>query len=241
MNQEGCVVEKRVREAIGVVLIILVVGSACQAGLVFRMTADQTTLLVGETVTVHVWAWADDPCAVAGNGLGLWQMDLDVVETDGPGVVKITDTAGVADIDLIAPAPLDGFFSGWDPCTVNQPVSGEARQLTVLTTASSSDTGVGTGDGDINNPANWAGNEIFSFQIEAMTPGTATYTLKDDGGAGFLGDLVDGDTQFDGFFDVPGSDRLFTVLPEPGTLALVATVGVIACRRRQRSKRIASS
>ncbi len=202
------------------------------AELIFKMTADQgdlghpiTALEIGEKVNVHVWAWVNDVIAEPNNGLDTWQMDLDV---DNTGVIQITKTGDVADITLIAPDP-DMEWSGWDESSVNSPITGEAREVVVTQqiTGAPSYTGVSEY------------SEIFSFQVEAIGVGTAIYTLKDDGGELFLGILADG-TEFDYnidpdsvYFDAPSSDNVFTVVPEPGSLLIMAFMAGFALRSRK--------
>jgi hypothetical protein len=209
------------------------------AELIFKMTADQgdlghpiTALEIGEKVNVHVWAWVNDAIAEPDNGLDTWQTDLDV---DNTGVIQITKTGDIADITLIAPDP-DMDWSGWDELSVNNEgdpyfgATGEVREVVVIqkNVGAASYTGVG------------GYSEIFSFQIEALGAGTATYTLKKNFPGGlFLGILADG-TEFDYdanpasvYFDAPSSDNVFTVVPEPGSLLIMAFMAGFALRSRK--------
>jgi hypothetical protein len=203
--------------------------------LVFKMTADKTVLSPGEETTVHVWAWIYTPAGIEKphNGLDTWQLDLSVDNTD---VIQIVG------INLLAPDP-DPVWSGWDHASLNNPVTGEVREVVVSQqiVGAPSDIGVGIDD-NIDNHANYS--EIFNLTIRAQTvpfAQMATYTLMDDGGGLFYGAIADG-TEFEN--DSPsafggvdfygaGSDNVFTVVPEPGTFVLLATAAAFAIRRRR--------
>lgn len=210
------------------ILICLAIASPCSANLLkFKMVSDNTELLIGETATVSVQAWIDSDYGTAGNGLDTWALDLDV---DTSGVIGITETDGEADIDLIAPDP-DFMWSGWNSSSINSPVTGEAREIAVsqVSVGASSDTGIG------------GYSELFSFQVEALAEGTATYTIKDDGGGLFFAFLADGiwfenDIFADGgvYFDAAASDNVFTVVPEPCSLIIMSGLSLVALRRRRR-------
>ncbi len=217
-----------------VALSILFFNAVSSAAIVFKMTCDVgdlghpiTGLEIGEKVNLHVWAWVDDSRADTYNGLDTWQMDMDV---DNTGVIQITKTGGVANITLIAPDP-DLDYSGWDEASVNLGTTGEVREVTVIqkVIGAPSYTGVG------------GYSEIFSLQIEALSVGTATYTLKKNFPSGlFLGILADG-TEFDYdvnpssvYFNATGSEHVFTVVPEPGSLLIMTFMAGFALRSRKR-------
>jgi hypothetical protein len=152
-------------------------------------------------------------------------MDMDV---DNTGIIQITTTGSVANITLIAPDP-DPVWSGWDEASVNVGTTGEVREVVVTqeVPGAASYTGVGGYD------------EIFSFQIEAIGVGTATYTLKKNFEGGlFLGILADG-TEFDVdttdqvFFDAAGSAHVFTVVPEPTSLLIMTVMAGFVLRSRR--------
>lgn len=205
------------------------------AALSFKMTCDKgdrghliTGLEIGEKVNVHVWAWVNDSRAEPNNGLDTWQMDMDV---DNTGVIKITKTGSVANITLIAPDP-DPGWSGWDEASVNNEgtpyfgATGEVREVVVIQNAVGAPSYTGVG----------GYSEIFSLQIEALGAGTATYTLKKFTDGLFLGILADG-TEFDYdddpssvYFDATVSEHVFTVVPEPGSLLIMAFMAGFALR-----------
>jgi len=207
--------------------------------LVFKMTADKTELLPEEETTVHVWAWIYDPNGnqLPDNGLDTWQMDLSVDNTD---VLEILS------INLLAPSPRYAGVPEYQLSSLNNPITGEVRSVTVvqLVPSAASTTGVGV-DNDIDNPDNY--DEICRFTIQAMlTPQSslATYTIMDEG-AGWFGLLADdlyNPTTFDNsdpaayggvYFYADGSDNVFTIIPEPGTLTLLVTLTAFALRRRK--------
>ncbi len=205
------------------ILICLSVVSTCSAAfeekIKFKMTVEEdkdTVLLVGETVTIFVHAWVDSAHGTAGNGLDTWQMDLSVNQEDVIGVV-----AGSFSAD--APDP-DPMWSGW--VSVNNPtgsISGVA--VTQLIPGASSETGVG------------GYSQIFSFQIEGLAEGEATYDMTGDWFA-FLADdrWFEDDISADGgvYFDAGASDNVFTVVPEPCSLMIMSGLSLIALRRRRR-------
>ncbi len=187
----------------------------------YTVLEDEVLLSIGGLVTVDVWAWVDSVHGTAGNGLDSWQLDLDV---DTSGVIGITETGGVADISLTAPVPF--FFAGW--ASVNSPVTGEAGGVSVTQSDATSETGIG------------GYSEIFSFQIEGLAEGTATYTIMDDGGGllAFLSDdtWFEDDISADGgvYFDGAASDNVFHVIPEPCSLMILSGLSLIGLRRRRR-------
>lgn len=205
--------------------------------LVFKMTADKTGLLLGEQTTVHVWAWIYDPEGVQlpDNGLEAWQTDLSV---DNTGVIQI-----VGGINFLAPNPSPAPWTSWNSSSLNSPVTGEVREVHTIQKSwgAPSYTGVGDDD-DIDNPDNYT--EIFNFTIEAISGlggSHAAYTLMDDGGGLFYGYLTDA-TNFDNtdpyayggtYFYAAGSDNVFTIIPEPASMVLLATAAVFALRRRK--------
>ena len=205
--------------------------------LVFKMTADDTTLLPGQETTVHVFAWVYTPAGIEkpSNGLEAWQTDLSV---DNSGVIEI-----IGGINFLAPDPSPAPWTKWDSASLNVPVTGEVREVHTVQKVwgAPSYTGVGY-DNNIDNPANYS--EIFNFTIKAKQvplAETATYTLMNDGGGLFYGALADG-TEFDNdsfdayggvyFYDA-GSDNTFTIVPEPASMVLFITAAAFALKRRK--------
>ncbi|OHB49847.1 MAG: hypothetical protein A2Y10_09485 [Planctomycetes bacterium GWF2_41_51] len=194
----------------------------------FKMTAPKTTLQLGEEVTVSVSAWVNDTLASPDNGLDTWQVDLSVSQT---GIVEITKTGNVANILLLAPNP-DTMWSGWNSSSVNNPSTGEVRSVAVLQSDVGAPSTVGVG----------GYTDIFTFTIRALSLGTLTYNICDNGGGGFFGILAEGE-EFDNdvidagdvVFDSQNSDATFTVIPvpEPASLAIFAFAGLLSFLRKK--------
>lgn len=204
------------------------------ANLLFQMTATQNTLTVGEEATIGIWAnIEEEPNGL--NGLNLWQLDM---VADVPDVVKVkTDgTIPGTEIDFIAPSPQDPDGTGW--ASVNQDLDTNVFEGNVLglgatlaTMPDDSDTGVG------------GYTLLVEVTIEGIASGTVEYDLVDalEMGGGFYGvlrdyfeeeegnyyDIMDGNLQF-----VPGNN-VFTVVPEPGSLLIMALMAGLALKSRK--------
>jgi len=204
------------------------------ANLLFQMTATQNTLTVGEEATIGIWAnIEEEPNGL--NGLNLWQLDM---VADVPDVVKVkTDgTIPGTEIDFIAPSPQDPDGTGW--ASVNQDVNDNVFEGNVLglgatlaTMPDDSDTGIG------------GFTLLVEVTIEGIASGTVEYDLVDalEMGGGFYGvlrdyfeeeegnyyDIMDGNLQF-----VPGNN-VFTVVPEPGSLLIMALMAGLALKSRK--------
>jgi hypothetical protein len=205
--------------------------------LVFKMTADKTSLMPGETTNVYIWAWIYTPAGIEkpNKGLDTWQLDLSV---DNTSVISITS------LNVLAPNP-NQAYPAYQVSSLNNPVTGEVRQVAVsqVTTNAPSLIGVGA-DNDIDNAANYS--EICRFTVQAAQnplASSATYTIKNDGGSGWFGILANvAGTTFDNsdssayggtYFYATGSDHVFTIIPEPASMVLFITAAVFALRRRK--------
>ncbi|MFA5251240.1 MAG: PEP-CTERM sorting domain-containing protein [Phycisphaerae bacterium] len=209
--------------------------------LVFKMTADKTALLPEEETTVHVWAWIYTPAGIEkpNKGLDTWQLDLSV---DNTNVIQIVSGS----IQTLAPSPRFTGVPEYQASSLNNPITGEVRSVSVvqLVTGAASTTGVGVDD-DIDNQGNYS--EICRFTIQAMlTPSSssATYTIMDEGNGwfGLLADSVLDPTIFDNsdptayggtYFYAAGSDHVFTIAPEPASMFLFITAAAFALKRRK--------
>jgi len=195
------------KKLIFVLLAITLISVPCSANLIVKMTSDNTTLGLGSTALVRVWAFVDNPAATGDNGLVLWQMDVDA---DAPGILDVTDH------QFVAPDPLDTFDSAWN----YNPVTGDFVTYALKDDDTTSTIGVG------------GFTEIYNFQITALAAGTVEYTIGNTLGGSFVGDLVDF-TPFDAVFDVNNSDNVFTVVPEPATLLLFG-LGTLMLGKRKK-------
>ncbi len=198
----------------------VVLSTTSSAALVFKITADQTNLTVGDTTILHVWGWADDAKALGTNGLVDWQLNL-IVDTGG--IVEITkDINTNGDITILAPTPLSTISPNWSYSSVNSGKSGQVSSVNALRNPdTSSTTGVG------------GYTELFNFKVEALGEGIVTYGMTS-----MLGDLVDFTAYSSGngtaVFNTAGSDNVLTVVPEPATLVLLVGFGVAGILTRRK-------
>jgi len=230
------------------VLILFCLCSVSVAGpvltdptLVFKMTAENTSLTPGEQTAVHIWAWIYTPDGIEkpNKGLDTWQLDLSV---DNTNVIQIVSGS----IQTLAPSPRYTGVPEYQASSLNNPITGEVRSVSVvqLVPGAASTTGVGV-DGDIDNPDNYS--EICRFTIQAMQnppSSSATYTIMNEGNGwfGMLADSVLDPTTFDNsdnsafggtYFYAAGSDHVFTIVPEPASMLLLITASAFALRRRK--------
>lgn len=199
------------------VVLSIVLSATSSAALVFKITADQTNLAVGDTTTLHVWGWADDSKATGTNGLVDWQLNL-IVNTGG--IVEITKNPNInGDITILAPSPLNTSALNWVYSSVN---SGKSGQVSGVNALRNPDTSSTTGIGDYT--------ELFNFKIKAIGEGVVTYGM-----ANMLGDLVDLTSYDSGngtaVFNAAVSDNVLTI-PEPATLAILSGLSLLCLRRR---------
>jgi hypothetical protein len=192
------------------VVLCIFFSAPSSAALVFKITSDQTNLTVGQTTTVHVWGWADDPLAIGTNGLNTWQLSAMV---DTTGIVEVVSGSVV----FVAPSPWSTNSSDTGFASINAPSTGTVDYLRLMTADLPQDSSAGVG----------GYTEIARFDIEAIgTVGASvTYTL---GGANFGGNLRDFIPSFDesyilsGSFNANDSQRIFTIVPEPSSLVILS-------------------
>lgn len=199
------------------ILSAVVLCSVCHADLFVKMETPVTDLLPGQTVTVTLSAWADDAAVTNLNGLNYWALSVLV---DTTGVVEVVDGS----LALLGPTPT-GLFS-MSQNSINDPITGGTGSVNYLNAfPSGSALATDTGYGDYT--------PIASFDIKATggVNDSVTYTLGDTNG--FLGILADGTTMLDGSFNAIDSQRVFTIVPEPATLALLGLGGVVSLRRKK--------
>jgi hypothetical protein len=203
------------------IVVFCVIAAVClsassRAALVFKIISDQTSLAVGQTTTVHVWGWANDPAATGTNGLVDWQLSMVV---NNGGIVEITKNSNSnGDITILAPSPLSTLSPNWAYSSVNAVKTGQVSNVNALRNPdNTSTTGIGTY------------TELFQFNIKAIGQGVVTYDIAN----GAFGDLVDA-TPLDMSFNSGGSSNILTVVPEPATLVLLAGFGIAGFLTRRK-------
>jgi hypothetical protein len=198
-------------------VILFTVSSQVHAALTFKMNADKTTLALGDIASIEIFAYANDPLATGQNGVNSWQISLLV---SGSGVVQVVDGS----IAVTAPFPNDFLTSG-----INSP-SGSISDLAMNAKTIPVNSTLGVG----------GYTKIAEFQIVGVNVGQATYSIA-DGGLGFFGILRDYNpvnpgtwgNYLDGTFDAGASDRVFSIVPEPATFALLGGLGFFLLRSRK--------
>lgn len=207
-----------------VVLVILLLfssSSISSADLIFKITADKYALTVGEEAVISIWAKIEE-AQPEGNGLNGFALDM-ITLTDG--VVQVSE-----DPVFIEPEPgfWDSGLTDWDSYNVDS--TGNVYGLHAATSGST-DSNLGiTGQFD----------ELARVTIEAIgTPGQqVTYDLTDFtltyGFMGFLRDDAGGPSYiWPGNVQFQGGNNVFTIVPEPGSLGIMAIMAGFALRRRK--------
>lgn len=182
--------------------------SVSVAGLEVKLVAPKTDLLPSEQITVTLYAYANHALATGTNGLNAWQFDVLVSQT---GVVQVVPGSVV----LLAPTPFVTNLSGFT--SINTPKTGQITYLHVVTNYGQPSTaGVG------------GFTAIAQFDIQAI--GSAGQSVDFSLGGNAYGILAD-DTELNFVFDSQNSQRTFTIVPEPATMALFV-VGCAFLRKR---------
>ena len=197
------------------VLSVVVVCSISHANLLMKVVAEETSLTVGESTTLHVYAWDEE--LVPDEGLKNWQCD---VLASGGGTVSVLS------YNLTGPAPVDLVFSF--PPVLNSPGNGSVDNINALIQSAytTSDAGVGV-DSDPANAANYT--ELFNFTVQASAVGTIDYSLVNLFAATF-GTLTYNDSNV----TLYSADTL-NVVPEPTTLLILSGFSVMGLLRRKRA------
>jgi hypothetical protein len=197
-------------------LSAVLICSVCHAAVYFKMEAPKTSLLPNEIVTVTISAWADDARATGANGLNGWGLSALIDQT---GVTEVVSGSVV----FLSPSPwsINDTFAG----SINQAATGgtgSIQDLQLLTNSlpQSSSTGIG------------GYSAIAQFDIRAIgnVNDAVSYTL---GGQTFSGMLADF-TEIAGQFDANQSARTFTIVPEPASLMILASLSATGLLRRRR-------
>jgi hypothetical protein len=193
---------------VGGVLGIASAATADAATVWFKMTADQTTLLVNQTTEVRISVMAE-PSRPVGQGVASWEFDLDIVPQPGTSPVQVL--GAVTFLADFAGNPFQPF--------TNSEVAGEIRAF-------------GAGTTSFNAGINGQYTDVARFTLQALQIGTASYKLGVEGlfeayvmGSGPLPELA-----------TPAwaqSQFVIDVVPEPvSILGLMALCGMAFIRRR---------
>jgi hypothetical protein len=151
-------------------LCLVVLGCfsvSSDAALIFKITSNKSQLTVGETTTIHVWAWADDLAATGSNGLNSWQLSAMVDNSGGRSSERV--------YCVCAPSPWSTNVSDTGKSSINTPKTGMIDYLRLLTNELPQDSSAGGGY-----------SEIARFDIKAIgaAGSSVVYTL---GGSNFGG------------------------------------------------------
>jgi hypothetical protein len=199
---------------------LLTASSNSFAALLFKMTSNKTSLLVGETATIEVFAYSEDAAGL--NGLNSWQLSMLVSGDDAVQVVG-------GSISLFAPFGFDSLMS-----SVNSP-NGAIKNLAMNSLTTPVDSTLGVGDYQ----------KIMDFDIQGISVGQVDYSIG-DAGLGFFGILRDYNpanpatwvNYFDGTFNAAASDTHFRVVPEPATLVLLGSGMAFYLLRSRKNGRV---
>ncbi len=194
--------------------LFIIISASSSAALYFKMTADKTVLAVGETAVVSLFAYAEEASGL--NGLNNWQMSVNV---SGSGTLTVVSGS----VSVVKPFAADVLVG-----SVNSPL-GAIRDLSLTAIPPGIDSSLGVG----------GYHKIAEFTVEAVGVGQVLYTLG-NGGSGFGGILRDYNplnaatwgNMLEGVFNAAESERVFTIIPEPMTLVLLGSMGLIALNTR---------
>ena len=209
-----------------IVSLLLLFNSTSFANVIFKITADSSTIPLGQPAILSIWADVEEE-ATGLNGINVWQLDM-VVNTGG--IVSATN------VNLIAPTPMDAGSGG--SMTFDTDLTGNIYEMGAATTGSvDSSTGV-------------PGFSLLAeVTIEAIGVGTVEYRLVDrlGAGSGFYAILREGE-YYDADLDPPekavseNEFYAFTVVPEPVSLLLFSGAAIaLRSRKLLRKKKLTLS
>lgn len=199
------------------------------ANIIFKMQATKSTLTLNETAVFGLYASIEEETTGL-NGINLWQLDM---------IVNTKDVITVTNIEMLEPYPLDDDYFPYylhlnkDPLNTANSFSGNML-------------GLGSGmDGAFDDsPAGVGGFTLMAnITIQAVGLGTTTYDIVDTGRTGVyayladasLYDIVQANPWSIKFYDKTAStgNNIFTVVPEPSSLILLASMAGMALYRRR--------
>lgn len=167
------------------------------------LTADQTTLKVGDTTAIHLWG--------QGTTAGLFSLGGSITAAGDPGVLNTMVTSWGWNplfhpdwLDFAPPKP--GPNGGWGP------LGSEQRDY-------------GTPDAEF---ARAAPDNLFDYTVQATGPGTVTLSFTGGNVSGFRPLECDKTGVIGTLTPVT-----ITVTPEPGTMIMLALGGLLIARRRR--------
>lgn len=199
------------------ILVCLLVGvsfSAVEFIMLSPSAVDgETTLDVGQEAVIQILAKFDvDP--PAGNGVTFWELDMILEDPAEDGVVGIKMNEDDPVIDIFLP---DQSVITSGLLSPNDPVTGAGEDLGIFSIPHFSNVAIG------------GYSLLAEVTIVALAEGTVDYELGNfsvggnDNGSG---------AELSGYFNEDGSDTVFTVVPEPASLLLLAGMGMLARVRR---------
>ena len=192
---------------LGTVWVMASVTAANAATVSFKMTANQTTLLVGQTTDVTVSLVAE-PSRPAGQGVASWQFDLDIVPQPAASPLQVLGAVTFL-------ADFAGYLG--QPFT-NSEVDGEIRAFGAATTS-------------FNAGTNGQYTDVARFTLQALQIGTASYQLGSEGV--FEAYVMGPGGPEEATPAWPQGTFVIDVVPEPvSILGLMALCGMALIRRR---------
>ncbi|MEJ5259612.1 MAG: PEP-CTERM sorting domain-containing protein [Anaerohalosphaeraceae bacterium] len=173
-------------------------------------------MTIGETTLVTLFAYAEEASGL--NGLNSWQLSA---FASGTGTLKVV----AGSVNVVRPFAADVLWT-----SINAPM-GTIRNLSMTSIAAGVDSALGVG----------GYHKIAEFAVEAVEVGQVVFSLG-DGGAGYGGLLRDyspvnpmsWNNMLGGVFNAAESQRVFTIVPEPGSLLLLGSMGLMVFRARCR-------
>ncbi len=194
-------------------ILSILVSSVCFSAVEFIMVsptavAGETTLNVGDDVVIQIQAQFDaDPAP--GNGVVFWELDFLLDEILEGGILTISS------FDIFLPEGPAVITSGF--LAPNSPVQGAGEYFGIFALPHPSDVCIGGYD------------LLAEVTLSGIGEGTLDYEL---GNFSIGGNDNGSGASLTGYFNANGSDTVFTVVPEPASLLVLAGMGMLARIRR---------